>query len=67
MNETGETTRNAPVVNDWRNNGDIHWIDHADLILKKMPENRSHADNIFLTKNLLNVKYFQELAKLTNP
>lgn len=44
-----------------------NWIDQLDTVLKKAPENRNHAESTLLTKSLMQVKYFQELAKVSNP
>lgn len=41
----------------------LNWIDQLDAILKKSPENRNHSENMSLAKNLLQVRYFQDLAK----
>lgn len=43
------------------------WIDQVDAVLKKTPENRNHAESVSLVKSLMQVKYFQELAKVSNP
>lgn len=47
--------------------GHAHWIDQIEAILKKPSEGRNHAESVYLTKTLMQIKYFQELAKVSNP
>lgn len=67
MSSIGERSPSKIFPPDDNNSGSTTWIDHVDGILKKLPENRNHAENSYLLKKLLSIKYFQQLVKLSDP